>query len=252
MKTDWNSKIEYIPVDYSEFRATRGSFKKLMRACLPANPAVNTNSGGGDPENTFLRGVESSEWLSQLSALMRLSGAIIDLIDVQGSSVLLCLEEGSDVVTQVSSIAQLCMDPYYRTLEGFQTLIEKEWLAFGHRFAHRNNATGAEGPSSNPGFAPIFLQFLDIVHQMQKQFPLSFEFNGTYLKFLAYHSVSSRFRTFLADNELERVEYGFMAVEDKRGSLPRHYKGVDNGDEDDNIYLCMSAGMSIVQLYVYS
>lgn len=71
--------------------------------------------------------------------------------------------------------------------------------------------------------------------QIQRQFPLSFEFNEYYLRFLAYHYVSARFRTFLSDSELERAELGIMTEEDKRGSLSRHHKGLE-ASQDDDIY----------------
>lgn len=58
-----------------------------------------------------------------------------------------------------------------------------------------------------------------IILQIQKQFPLAFEFNEYYTRFLAYHSVSCRFRTFLLDCEAQREELGIAAAEDKRGSL---------------------------------
>lgn len=112
-------------------------------------------------------------------------------------------------------------------------LIEKEFLAFGHRFGHRNHLK-----STSSSFVPVFLQFLDAVHQILIQYPMSFEFNDYYLKFLAFHSVSCRFRTFMFDCELDRFEFGITSVEDKRGSLNSHKHQVETStnSDDESIY----------------
>ncbi len=41
-------------------------------------------------------------------------------------------------------------------------LIQREWQSMVHRFTRRNNPT----IDDQTGFAPIFLQFLDVVHQV--------------------------------------------------------------------------------------
>ncbi|KAL8615600.1 hypothetical protein ACOMHN_026590 [Nucella lapillus] len=209
VRVDAFPKCDFIPVDFYEVRHIKASFKKLMRACCPSRPA----SG---PEQGYLKAVEDSEWLPQLQNVLQLSGAVVDLLDLQGATVMVCLEDGWDITAQVVSVAEMLLDPYYRTLEGFRALVEKEWLAFGHRFTHRSNQTAANQAS---GFAPVFLQFLDIVHQIHHQFPLSFEFNQYFLKFVAYHYVSNRFRTFMLDNEFERVEAGWLLDEKRPGGV---------------------------------
>ena len=211
IKSDNNSfqNCSFIPVDIHEVKQVKQSFKKLLRACCPSLSST-------DPESSFYKQIRSSEWFNQIQSIMQISAMIVDYMDGQGASVMVCLEDGWDLVPQITSVAELCLDPYYRTFEGFKVLIEKEWLAFGHRFTHRSNHIASTLTS---GFAPIFLQFLDIVHQIMDQYPLSFEFNTYYLKFLAYHYVSCRFRTFLLDSESERSELGWL-LEDVKRKIP--------------------------------
>ncbi|CAH0718965.1 unnamed protein product, partial [Brenthis ino] len=209
---------EPVPVEYPDARATKHAFKKLLRAAAPSAPSAPQSPD----EPGFFKLVEDSGWLWQLRQLFQLSGAVVDLLDVQGSSVLLSLEDGWDVTAQISSLAQICLDPYYRTLEGFRIVVEKEWLALGHKFQQRSNLAA----TPQQGFTPTFLMFLDAVHQLQKQFPLAFEFNDYYLRFVAYHCVSCRFRTFLLDSEAQRAELG-LAPDDRRADASR--MGVETG-----------------------
>lgn len=149
---------------------------------------------------------------------MGIANTIVEKIE-QSSSVMVCLEDGWDLTTQVVSLAELLLDPFYRTIDGFSLLVEREWLSMGHRFTRRNNHT----VDDQTGFAPIFIQFLDCVHQCLNQYPNAFEFNYFYLEFLAYHSVSNRFSTFLLDNEFERAQYGLLKSEPiKRSFTAEH------------------------------
>uniref|UniRef100_A0A8C2YDS6 phosphatidylinositol-3,5-bisphosphate 3-phosphatase n=1 Tax=Coturnix japonica TaxID=93934 RepID=A0A8C2YDS6_COTJA len=89
-------------------------------------------------------------------------------------------------------------------LQGFQVLVEMEWLDFGHKFADR--CGHGENSDDLNERCPVFLQWLDCVHQLQRQFPCSFEFNEAFLVKLVQHTYSCLFGTFLCNNAKERGE----------------------------------------------
>lgn len=132
---------------------------------------------------------------------------IVDIVNCD--PVVIHCSDGWDRTSQLSSIAMMCLDPYYRTMRGFSILIEQEWLAFGHKFAQRIGHLGEDNCDksfSDGERAPIFLQFIDCVWQMQRQYPLAFEFNEVFLLATLEHAFSCHFGTFLFTCERERKQ----------------------------------------------
>eukprot|EP00981_Chlorochromonas_danica_P010894 scaffold3531_cov235-Ochromonas_danica.AAC.2 len=148
--------------------------------------------------------LEDSGWLRFLRIILVSSVFVAEKLHFNQDSVLVHCSDGWDRTAQITSIAQILLDPFYRTLTGLATLIEKEWCAFGHKFQDRCGH-GQDSNSLPDERSPVFLQFLDCVYQLLEQFPTTFQFNEELLIFLADHHISCLFGTFLGNSERERV-----------------------------------------------
>ncbi|VCU39500.1 Bgt-1133, partial [Blumeria graminis f. sp. tritici] len=85
-----------------------------------------------------------SGWLKHITGLLEGSALIARQVGIRHSNVLIHCSDGWDRTSQLSALAQLLLDPYYRTIDGFIVLIEKDWLAFGHMFQHRSGFLNSE------------------------------------------------------------------------------------------------------------
>eukprot|EP00730_Choanoeca_flexa_P003421 TRINITY_DN11408_c0_g1_i3.p1 TRINITY_DN11408_c0_g1~~TRINITY_DN11408_c0_g1_i3.p1 ORF type:complete len:582 (+),score=117.50 TRINITY_DN11408_c0_g1_i3:2-1747(+) len=147
--------------------------------------------------------LEATGWLKHSKTILAAAVAIVDKV-TRGKSVLIHCSDGWDRTAQLASLSLLMMDPYYRTVEGFMVLIEKEWLAYGHKFAQRLGL--GDRNAADDQRSPVFLQFLDCVWQMTQQHPCAFEFNEDMLVYIADEMFSCMFGTFLYNTERERTE----------------------------------------------
>uniref|UniRef100_A0A6B2KYF9 Uncharacterized protein n=1 Tax=Arcella intermedia TaxID=1963864 RepID=A0A6B2KYF9_9EUKA len=182
-----NVKIVFLGIE--NIHAVRTSWKTLISAC---------HRKFSDEVNWHAKMAESG-WLVHIYRILRGSIRVVKLLN-DGYPVLVHCSDGWDRTSQIVSLSMLLNDPYYRTINGFQLLIEKEWLSFGHQFHLRQ---GHDGNSSEE--APIFLQFLECVSNFLKLFPWAFEFNEDFLVTIFDHSYSGAFGTFLLNNEKDRV-----------------------------------------------
>lgn len=152
------------------------------------------------PDNKYLSAVERSGWLDHLGSLLAGAMKVVGTLQERSAALVHCTD-GWDRTAQLCSLAQICVDSYYRSLRGFAVLVEKDWLAFGHQFDRRlGHCVPAHDEQS-----PVFLQFLDAVHQLTQQFPTHFEFSSRLLVDLAFHAHSGCFGTFMCNNDQERA-----------------------------------------------
>ncbi|XP_066420978.1 myotubularin-related protein 9-like isoform X1 [Molothrus aeneus] len=174
-------------------RVLQDSFSRLVELC--SDPAVTMER--------WLGRLDSSRWLGHVKAALSTACLAAQCLDREGCTVLVHGAEGTDTTLLVTALAQLILDPACRTLDGFQGLLEREWIQAGHPFQLRC-ARSASSHARGKQEAPVFLLFLDCVWQLSRQFPLSLEFGEQLLLTLFDNAYASAYGTFLCNNERER------------------------------------------------
>ncbi|KAF8039145.1 hypothetical protein BT93_B1634 [Corymbia citriodora subsp. variegata] len=210
-----------------------------------------------------------SGWLIHVQSVLAGSAWIAARVALESASVLVHCSDGWDRTTQLVSLASLLLDPYYRTFAGFQALVEKDWLAFGHPFSDRfglpttsgdtpfelsrQSSTGnyssspmrqssgsfpTQAPSSSHSQAsnncsPIFLQWVDCISQLLRMYPFAFEFSSTFLVDFLDCVLSCRFGNFLCNSEKERQQ---CSVSEACGCLWIYLEDLRNSEGKSHVH----------------
>ncbi|XP_071411466.1 phosphatidylinositol-3,5-bisphosphate 3-phosphatase MTMR2 isoform X2 [Pithys albifrons albifrons] len=190
---DAYQNAELVFLDIHNIHVMRESLRKLKEIVYP-----------NIEETHWLSNLESTHWLEHIKLILAGALRIADKVESGKTSVVVHCSDGWDRTAQLTSLSLLMLDAYYRTIRGFEVLVEKEWLSFGHRFQLR--VGHGDKNHADADRSPVFLQFIDCVWQMTRQFPTAFEFNEYFLITILDHLYSCLFGTFLCSSEQQRVK----------------------------------------------
>ncbi|TSN86051.1 Myotubularin-related protein 12 [Bagarius yarrelli] len=138
--------------------------------------------------------LESSGWLDIIRQCLHKAVEVVECLEKENTNVLIMEEEGTDLCCIISSLVQIMLDSHYRTLTGFQGLVQKEWVAGCHAFLDRCNHLHQKDKECQ---SPVFLLFLECVWQLIQQHSTAFQFSETYLTVLSDSVHVPVFSTFL-------------------------------------------------------
>lgn len=195
-----NIRFQFIGIE--NIHVMRNSLQKLLEVCEQKSPSMSD----------FLTGLENCGWLRHIKAVMDAGVFLAKAVKDEKASVLVHCSDGWDRTAQVCSLAALLLDPFYRTVRGLMTLIEREWISVGHKFTQR--CGHLEGDPKE--VSPVFTQFIECVWHLMEQFPCVFEFNERLLLEIHDHAFSCQFGNFIGNCHKEREE---MKIFEKTHSL---------------------------------
>ncbi|KYQ92021.1 Myotubularin-related protein 2 [Tieghemostelium lacteum] len=140
----------------------------------------------------WLQLVEATGWIEIIRSTLRNTLKVVESL-IQGRSCMIQSGDGHDYDELIlSSLSQVIMDPFYRTIKGFQRLVQKEWCEFGYPF-------GRQFTTQDRNNLPCsFMIFMDCCYQLICQYPMDFEFNEKMIRFISEEVYNGRFGNFIS------------------------------------------------------
>ncbi|KAJ3298561.1 hypothetical protein HDU79_009326 [Rhizoclosmatium sp. JEL0117] len=137
--TDNYRDCKVVLLGIQNIHVMRDSINKLMEVSV-----------SGDTGASLRAGLDRSGWLNHIRTVLDGTLMIVKSVHLHNTHALVHCSDGWDRTAQLCSLSEICLDPYYRTMAGFQTLVEKEWMAFGHKFRDRLGLLSKPNRDSGP------------------------------------------------------------------------------------------------------
>lgn len=230
------SHAQCVVIDTSE---DLPSISDIQISYLKLRSLCSADTSTPTPDEKWLSNLEGTRWLDYVRLCLKKAREVAVLLGERKRSVVLQESEDRDLNCLLSSLVQLTLDPHARTLSGFQSLVQKEWVSAGHPFMLRIN----HFKRSDKEESPVFLLFLDCVWQFLQQSLTSFEFTESYLMALHDSTYNLFCSTFTHNCHWDRIRgsqrhsssqtytpmNGWRDIVRERILLNGDYKSVEDG-----------------------
>lgn len=142
--------LEFILTREANFRGILDTSEDKVQGNYDYNiqNARNLLESVASTKSVIFKTGKESNWYSHIQTIMAGACMICECLTKLRCHAMIHCSDGWDRTSQLSSLAMLLLDPYYRTLRGFCILIEKEWRSFGHMFATRCKQEGSTKAST--------------------------------------------------------------------------------------------------------
>jgi Leucine-rich repeat (LRR) protein len=236
--SDW--KISFLGT--SNNRTLSEAYSTFLKEVESSDRRARRNASPPDASSP------ESQWILTLQKSISTAASISDMMSRENYCVAMTHCPGNDLDFVVTSLAQIMMDGFYRTIDGLAILLEKDWNSYGFDWSRKlghstilylDDADDASGASTSansihsttPDQTPCIDLFIEAIWQLTLQYPMHFEYTETFLLYLVESIYSGRFGTFLLNTEKERDSF----AKDKTTSFWAHihYSIQQNPDDSE-------------------